>query len=142
MLSESVKDCIRALIYLAINQEKSYVSVKEIAEKLNLPFHYLAKNVQKLVKSGILDSYRGPKGGIVFKQPIESIKIIDIIKSLDDDRLFKSCILGFEECSDENPCAIHNRWVVERNHLYNLFNTSLKDIVEDIKQGRISNVKL
>ena len=142
MLSESVKDCIRALIYLAISQDKRYVSVKEIAEKLNIPFPYLAKNIQKLVKSGILDSYRGPKGGVVFKQPIENIKIIDIIKSLDDDRLFRTCILGFEECSDENPCAIHNRWVVERNHLYNLFNTSLKEMVEDIKQGKIINVKL
>lgn len=142
MLSESVKDCIRALIFLALNQDNRYISVKEISEHLNLPFHFLAKNIQRLVKSGILASYRGPKGGIVFKKPIKDIKIIDIIKSLDDDSFFKSCILGFEECSDENPCAIHHRWIVEREQLYNMFNVSLAEIVENIKFGKIENIKL
>ncbi len=142
MLSESVKDCIRALIFLALNKDDKYISVKEISEQLNLPFHFLAKNIQRLVKSGILASYRGPKGGIVFKKPITDIKIIDIIKSLDNDSIFKKCILGFEECSDENPCAIHQRWIIERDNLYNLFNLSIGEIVENIKSGKINNIKL
>lgn len=142
MISESVKDCIRALIYLALNQDKEYISVKEIALKLNLPFFFLAKNIQKLVKEGILDSYRGPKGGITFKKPLNEIRILDIIKSIDGDSLFRKCILGFEECSDDNPCAIHQRWVPEREHLKELFSQSLQDIVNDIKVGKVKNIKL
>ncbi|ACN98262.1 Rrf2 family protein [Sulfurihydrogenibium azorense Az-Fu1] len=142
MLSESVKDCIRALIYLALNQDKEYISVKEISEALNLPFFFLAKNIQKLVKEGILESYRGPKGGISFKKPINEIKIIDIIVAIDGDNLFKKCVLGFEECSDLNPCAIHHKWVPEREHLKGIFNATLYEIVNDIKQGKIKNIKL
>jgi Rrf2 family protein len=140
MLSESVKDCIRALVYLALNEDKKYLSVKEIASSLNLPFFFLAKNIQKLVKDDILESYRGPKGGITFKKPLEQIKIIDIVKSIDGDHLFRKCILGFEECSDENPCAIHRRWVPERERIKNMFSCNLKEIVEEVKSGK--NIKL
>jgi Rrf2 family protein len=142
MISESVKDCIRALIYLALNQDKEYISVKEIAINLNLPFFFLAKNIQKLVKNGILDSYRGPKGGITFKKPLNEIKVIDVITTIDGDSLFKRCILGFEECSDENPCAIHKKWVPERDHLKEIFSYSLQDIVNDVKLGKIKNIKI
>lgn len=142
MLSESVKDCIRALIYLALNNDKGYISVKEISTKLNLPFFFLAKNIQKLVKDGILESYRGPKGGIIFKKPLNEIRVIDIIKAIDGDSLFKKCILGFDECSDENPCAIHQKWIPEREHLKDIFNYTLQDIVNDIKFGKIKNIKI
>jgi Rrf2 family protein len=137
MLSTACKDAIRAMIYIAKKQQdkNDFISIKEIAKELNLSFYFLSKILQKLVKEGLLESYRGPNGGVKLSKDISDISIYDIIVSIDGDNIFKSCILGFEECSDTKPCAIHNRWTPERERLFNLFkNTTLEEIEEEIEK--------
>lgn len=143
MLSESSKDSIRAVIYIALNrEEKEFISIKEIANKLGLSFFFLSKNLLKLVKAGILESFRGPKGGVNLKKDPQDIKLIDIVAAIDGLSVFESCILGFRECSDKNPCVIHQKWAEERQKIYDIFNISVEAVVKDIKSGKLENLKL
>ncbi|MEZ0323242.1 MAG: Rrf2 family transcriptional regulator [Hydrogenothermaceae bacterium] len=143
MITEAAKDSIRAVIYIALYREdREFVSIKEIAQNLKLSFYFLSKNLLKLVKAGILESFRGPKGGVNFKKNLKDVKLIDIISVIDGTSLFESCILGFKECSDANPCAIHNKWAEERKKLYEMFDISVEKIVDDIKSGKIKNIKI
>jgi len=142
MLSSAAKDSIRALIYIAIN-DKDYISVKEIATNLNLPFHFLSKNLQELVRKGILYSFRGPKGGLKFAKNPYDIKLIEIIEIIDGVSMFKECILGFKECSDEKPCAIHHNWTEKRESIYKMFSDlTIGKVAEDIKSGKLKNLRL
>ncbi len=142
MLSTACKDAIRAMIYIAKRQkENNFISIKEIAQDLELSFYFLSKILQKLVKNGFLESYRGPNGGVKLARSPEEITIYDIILAIDGDKLFRTCILGFEECSDNAPCAIHNEWAVEREHLYNMFKSTTLETIEE-KLLKESNIKI
>ncbi len=137
MLSAACKESIRAMIYIAhAGGDKKIIPVKEVAEKLETSFYFLAKNVQKLVKAGLLFSYKGPKGGVKLAKSPEEIKLIDIVEAIDGLEFFETCLLGFKECSDEHPCAIHHKWADKRKAIYKLFSeTSLKDVVEDMEKN-------
>jgi len=145
MLSAACKDSIRAMIYIAKLQKEGYrdrfVSIHKIAEDLGLSFYFLSKNFQKLVKANLLESHRGPQGGVrLLKKPSE-IRLIDIVEVIDGMEFFDHCILGFEECSDQNPCTIHHLWAEKRKDIYNMFSsTTLEDAIKNI--DKFSNVKV
>jgi DNA-binding IscR family transcriptional regulator len=50
MLSTACKDAIRAIIYIVNKKSDDFVSINEIAQELDLPFYFLSKILQKLVK--------------------------------------------------------------------------------------------
>ena len=136
MLSAACKESIRAMIYIAhAGGDEKIIPVKEVAEKLNTSFYFLAKNVQKLVKAGLLYSYKGPKGGVKLAKPSKDIKLIDIVEAIDGLEFFETCLLGFKECSDEHPCAIHHKWADKRRAIYKLFSeTTLEEVVKDMEK--------
>jgi DNA-binding IscR family transcriptional regulator len=42
---------------------------------------------------------------------------------------FNRCVLGFPECSEENPCSLHNYWLKQQEGLKEMiYNVSLKDL--------------
>ncbi|NPA58419.1 MAG: Rrf2 family transcriptional regulator [Aquificae bacterium] len=146
MLSAACKDSIRAMIYIAnlSKQEEfrdRFISIHRVAKDLGLSFYFLSKNFQKLVKAGLLQSHRGPHGGVkLLKKPSE-IKLIDIVAVIDGMDFFKTCILGFEECSDTNPCTIHHLWADKRAEIYRMFeSTTLEDAINNIE--KFENVKV
>ncbi|SNZ10368.1 transcriptional regulator, BadM/Rrf2 family [Persephonella hydrogeniphila] len=145
MLSAACKDSIRAMIYVAKLYKEGwkdkFISIHKIAKDLGMSFYFLSKNFQKLVKAGLLESHRGPQGGIkLIKKPSE-IKLIDIVAVIDGMDFFNRCILGFEECSDQNPCTIHHLWADKREEIYRMFSsTTLEDAIKNIE--KFENVKV
>ncbi|MDQ7055540.1 MAG: Rrf2 family transcriptional regulator [Persephonella sp.] len=146
MLSAACRDSIRAMIYIANLSKKEryknrFISIYKIARDLGLSFYFLSKNFQKLVKAGLLESHRGPHGGVKPLKPPSKIRLIDIVTVIDGIDFFNNCILGFEECSDENPCTIHNLWADKRNQILNMFEkTTLEDAIKNIE--RFENIKV
>lgn len=118
LLSKTAEYGIRAVLYIGLNKSKRVRAV-DIAKDLKVPYHFLAKVIQKLVKAGILHSKRGKKGGLILKKSPEKIKLLDVVIALDGEDIFKNCVLGLPDCWDKNPCPVHNYW---------------KDIREQIKQ--------
>ncbi len=141
MLSAACKDAIRAMVYIVNHQKDDYVSIQEIAKDLNLSFFFLSKILQKLVKAGFLQSHRGPKGGVKLAKNPSEISLLNIVETIDGDSFFSECILGFKECSDIEPCAIHEKWAEKRKEIYEMFkNTNLEEIEKEI-ENKI-NIKL
>jgi len=48
LLSRSCEYAIQAVLYLAENREQRFISIKEIAEKNDISFHFLGKILQSL----------------------------------------------------------------------------------------------
>ncbi len=70
VLSKATVYGLRALVFMASEKERTgYVSISEIAERLNISFHFLTKTFQTLTQHGILESYRGPNGGVALTKP-------------------------------------------------------------------------
>jgi len=85
-------------------------SIRELAAKLDIPYHFLAKILQSLATKGILNSQRGPAGGFALSKPPEEINLISVVEAIDGLAISNQCVLGFPECGGSNPCALHHQW--------------------------------
>jgi Rrf2 family transcriptional regulator, iron-sulfur cluster assembly transcription factor len=122
LLSRACEYAIQAALYLAEHDDTPYISVKEIAERNEISFHFLGKIVQTLTQKGILASYKGPKGGVRLARPPEEITVLQIVEAIDGLAVLQKCVLGLPECGDEHPCALHNQWGRIRAEIYEMLN--------------------
>lgn len=133
MLSNSCKYGIRAVVYLASRHTKSNIGIREISGDLGLPSPFLAKILQQLAKHKILNSVKGPNGGFTLKRKPESITMLDIVKIIDGDNLFKNCLIHEGACNDvkksRKACPVHDDYSAIRAKIDGLFrNRTIADL--------------
>lgn len=134
LLSKSCEYGVRATLYLASLEKEGYVSIREISDALDISFHFLTKIFQKLTQAGILESFRGPKGGIALARPAGQVRLLELVVAIDGPELFEECVLGLPGCGNAKPCPLHNYWATERDRLAAMFEqTTLADMAADIK---------
>lgn len=139
VLSNACVYSLRALIYLAAKKDAApYVSIREISETLDISFHFLTKTFQSLTENSILQSYRGPSGGITFAKAPEDILLIDIVKIIEGEDFFDSCLLGLSGCGEAEPCPVHDFWKGVKGAMRVEFETtSLAELAAEVKGKRL-----
>ena len=138
LLSKSCIYGVRASIYLAVYEDQGYTPIKEIANTLNISFHFLTKILQILTKAEIIKSIKGPNGGVALKYPSNKTTVYDIVFALDGTEVFDECVLALPNCSDENPCSLHKIWQRTKEELRTeLKSESLNKLANKIKDGSI-----
>jgi len=112
---------ILALQYITKNKNR-LVSAKEIADELEIPFQFTSKILQQLIKSNIIESKQGVKGGYKLLKEPKDILITGIMEIFDPSSLQVNCI---------NPI---NHTVCKRSGRCNLQKTvfKIKDEIEKI----------
>ncbi|WP_166967356.1 RrF2 family transcriptional regulator [Yeosuana marina] len=138
MFSKACEYGIKAAIFIAINsKEGKLVSPKEISEEIDSPQAFTAKILQELVRHKIVSSVKGAYGGFeIDKIRIDSIKLSQIVKAIDGDKIYIGCGLGLETCNENHPCPVHDKFKTIRDELkYMLEHTSLQELALSIKAG-------
>lgn len=109
-ISKSVEYSIIAL--KQINNSTELLTAKNIAFKENIPMQLLAKLLQKLKKSGILESVQGKFGGYRFALNPSSVTLFSIVKAIDIEIQLTDCLCDnttkikcerIEDCSLRSP---------------------------------------
>lgn len=138
MFSTTCHYAFQAMLYIAYHHsDDQNIELKIIAEKQEIPKHFLSKILQMMVKKKLLISMKGPTGGFRLNKDPEEISLIEIVDATDGLGVFTQCGIGFKKCNDDKPCPIHNDFKKVRNQVKNLFeSTSLKQMVEDVKNGK------
>src|SRR3990170_8321022 len=73
----------RALLSLALHESDRPTSVKEIAERTNLPQPYLEQILLAVKGAGVVRSKRGVGGGYVLARPPDEIRLSEILSAVD-----------------------------------------------------------
>lgn len=135
MFSSSCEYGLRATMYLAaMDNGEQFVSIGKISEELDISFHFLTKTFQKMTQAGLLESQRGPAGGVRLAEEPEAITLKDIVYAIDGSGLFTECILGLPGCGDDKPCPLHNQWATRREHFVGMLEeATLDQLVHDIE---------
>lgn len=140
LLSKSCEYGMRAALFIAAIEGDKYVSIREIGDKLDIPYHFLTKILQKLTLSGLLKSMKGPNGGVRLERNRDNIQLLEIITAIDGDELFTECILGLPNCGNAKPCALHSTWVSHREGIKNMLkSTTLEELAGKIQADRTRN---
>ena len=118
MLSKSCEYAVKAMIYLAKeNHQNSKKGFKEVADGINAPQPFMAKILQELAQKGLLLSTKGPGGGFYLPANYGSYSIAKIVRAIDGESIFKSCILGLNSCSPKKPCPLHHAYIPIKSQL-------------------------
>lgn len=134
ILSKSCVYGIRAVLYLTLENHRTYIPIKEISSKLEISFHFLTKILQTLSQGGLVHSFKGPNGGVKLAKKPRVISVFDVISILDGDRMFEQCILGLPGCAEKTPCPMHDSWAEHRSRLKESFiQTSLEILVNKMR---------
>ena len=139
MISKSCKYAIRAAIYIASKSKDNIkLSVKEIAKGIDAPEAFTAKVLQVLNKHRIVTSLKGPYGGFYCEKPQLKIPIINIVNAMDGLFVFRDCVLGLHECSDEHPCPMHHQYAKTRDSMLRSFQeTTIAKLAGDLNDGSV-----
>lgn len=135
IFSRQCEYALQAVLYLALKPAGEMTSIKELTAKLSIPYHFLAKILQDLRNKGLLDSLKGPTGGFRLALPPERITLLRVVEAIDGTGVFDNCVLGFEECSGKNPCAVHETWGELRDRIHGMLaEKSIAQLAKDMKK--------
>lgn len=137
MLTKSTEYAIRALVFVQLrNWEHKRPGVEEIAKEIEAPESYTAKVLQTLTKNRLLESMKGRGGGFFFKENQSDLTLYDVIHVVEGDASFYRCGIGLKQCNDENPCPLHDRYVVVRDGFFDIAKSeSIRSLSEKILKG-------
>ncbi len=133
MISRTAVHALRALAALAELPPGAYAGAAEIAEQIGAPRNYLGKLLKTLADAGLVESQKGKGGGFRLARQPEEISILDLVEPIDRVSRWSGCFLGGSRCSDNAPCAVHERWGKVRDlYLRFLGSTTLADLVRRV----------
>ncbi|QHL86373.1 Rrf2 family transcriptional regulator [Nibribacter ruber] len=138
MLSKTTEYALRAVVYIALNNDKGARSgLKEIGKELELPAHFMGKILQDLVRKGVVASMKGPGGGFYLHREAREISLLEIVQTIDGLEAFKKCGMGMKKCSDTHPCPLHHDISLYRGQLLQtLSSKTIQDLVDGINTGK------
>lgn len=142
VFSKTCEYAIRSVFFIAHRTASgNKVGIKEIANGIDSPEHFLAKILQDLSRKGIVLSAKGPNGGFYMDDANRKRPLSDVVEAVDGSSIFTGCALGLTYCSETNPCPLHHQFKAIRNQLKDLLEqTTIADFSESLNLG-ITNLK-
>jgi Rrf2 family protein len=112
MLSKKTKYGLKALSYLAKQEQNVPVLISDISESENISKKFLESILLTLKKSGILSSKKGKGGGYYLIKNPDEIKISTVIRLLEGPIAMLPCVsLNYyekcDDCSSEERCGLN-----------------------------------
>lgn len=95
-----------------------------LAEMFDIPDAYLSKQLQQLVREGIIRSSAGQRGGYFLAQPADSVTLLDVIKTVQGEAPLFVCeevrCRGIftdeaDAIRETGPCGIHHAMAEAEN---------------------------
>jgi len=131
-LSTRGRYAVMAMVDLASEANIRPVTLADIAARQSISLSYLEQLFAKLRQGGIVQSVRGPGGGYRLANPMDQIRISDIILAVDEPIKTTRCQTGSSKgCTIHNSrCMTHDLWeeLGRQIHVY-LSSVSLADVV-------------
>src|SRR3989304_2502527 len=103
---------VRAVFDIAYHMGGSATQVRDIARRQGISQRYLEQIFQKLKRSGIMASQRGPKGGYYLVKKPKEITIGDIVRATEGpiELVFCTSQSPRKKCSREHFCVTTPFW--------------------------------
>src|SRR5215212_2216186 len=111
-------------------------SAREIAEQYDIPIELMAKVLQRLVRSGLLVSTQGTRGGYTLWRPAASISVADVIQAIDGPFTVTACSTENSGCEQYSKCSIRDSlWQIRERIAAALGTVSVAELAADHIKG-------
>ena len=114
-MSEGVEWALHSLLVLAWLDDDEPVPAAQLAASHDLPPPYLNKQLQALVRAGLLESLPGARGGFRLARPPSKITLMDVVAAIEGpDEAFRCTEIRERGIGEhlpsrvfDAPCAVH-----------------------------------
>ncbi len=111
LYSKPTQYALRALSFIVHYGGQDCCRAEQIAREEKIPKHFLSKILQRLALAKILNSVKGPHGGFSCARDPKQISLKQIVGVFEDlETNLNECAIGWARCSDDQPCALHQRY--------------------------------
>ena len=110
LLTRKAQYAVQALVDLSSHSQGKPVSLKDIAQREGIPLPYLEQLFFRLKKGLLVTAVRGPGGGYLLARSGSSIRISDIIATVEEPLRPVACMDERKECERNTRCSAHNVW--------------------------------
>jgi FeS assembly SUF system regulator len=132
-LSKKADYALIAMKHLACRKAGAQsTSAREIAEQYAIPIELLAKVLQRLVRTGLLVSTQGTRGGYGLSRPPQSISVADVIEAIEGPLTVTACSTEKNSCEQYSKCNIRDPlWQIRERIVAALSDVTLSEIAAD-----------
>jgi FeS assembly SUF system regulator len=107
-------------------------SAREIAEQYDIPIELMAKVLQRLVRTGLLISTQGTRGGYTLSRPSQTITVADVIQAIDGPLTVTACSTVNSDCDQYSKCSIRDPlWQIKERIVSALDTVTLAQMADE-----------
>ena len=100
---------VRAMVALASVPPGGLLSVRRIADEMDIPVRFLPQVMGDLARAGLVTSATGRAGGYRLARPATEVSLLDVVEAVEGDSRRRTCILRGVPCGlDGTTCAVHD----------------------------------
>ena len=110
LLTRKAQYAVQALVDLSCHSQGKPVALKDIAQREGIPLPYLEQLFLRLKRGLLVSAVRGPGGGYLLARLSSSIRIGDIIATVEEPLRPVACMDDRKECDRNTRCAAHAVW--------------------------------
>lgn len=124
---------LRAILDVALNQNKGPVTIRSISERQDLSERYLEQLLNTLRQNRLINSIRGFQGGYVLNREPENITVGDVIRALEGPISPVDCVSedAHDLCSRADKCVTQIVWEDLRKSMVKVLDSyTLADLME------------
>ena len=144
-LTSKGRYAVMAMADLAKNNVKKPTNLTEISLRQGISIAYLEQLFLKLRKNNLVQSARGPSGGYVLSKAPGDIKLLSIIRAVDEKIKTVKCRKESKKgCNGKSiKCITHNLWDDLEAHINKFFeDNTLNDILFKEVRNKSEELKL
>jgi len=131
-LSKKADYALIAMKHLAIRPDAASASAREIAEQYDIPIELMAKVLQRLVRTGLLVSTQGTRGGYTLSRPSAAISVADVIEAIDGPFTVTACSTEKNSCDQYGKCSIRDPlWQIRERIVAALGTVTIAEMAND-----------
>ena len=107
-------------------------SAREIAEQYDIPIELMAKVLQRLVRTGLLVSTQGTRGGYTLGRASAAISVADVIQAIDGPLTVTACSSEKNDCEQYSKCSIRDPlWQIRERIAEALATVTIAEMASD-----------
>jgi len=107
-------------------------SAREIAEQYDIPIELMAKVLQRLVRTGLLVSTQGTRGGYALSRASVAITVADVIQAIDGPFTVTACSTEKNSCEQYSKCNVRDPlWQIRERIVEALGTVTMAEMASD-----------
>ena len=109
-ISRRIDYAVRIMIELGLQPPNSFMAVRQVALKTEVPKPFLHKITADLVRADLIYTQTGPNGGLALQKEKSKISLLDVVEAIEGSVCLNICLIRPQECHRDVLCPAHEFW--------------------------------